>query len=327
MNPTPHVSVYYLRWLKDYLLQHGQALQWKTEGRSHVPMAEWRQKLDMAAALLDDSNLGLHLAQTVTPARFGVMGYLLHHCENLLHVALRLQRYLPLFFSLQQLNVVQEGESLLASWQVDRHKPHYHEEVFALASVVQFASTLSGVALRPLAVGFVCAAPDDIQVLSDYLRCPLFFGQETSWVRADPALLSQPTAQPDASLRAVLEQQADLLLAKLPAMDDDVLVSSIRRSIVARLQGAEPTLPQVAADLHLSSRTLHRRLAEQGINFRYLLEQTRFELAKSYLVDKRLSLADVAVLLGYAEQSPFSHAFKRWAGVTPKQWRQAESFK
>lgn len=324
MNRTPQVSVYYLRWLQDYLLQHGQAMQWKTEGRSHVPMAEWRQKLDMAASLLADPNLGLHLAQTVTPARFGVVGYLLHHCENLLHVALRLQRYLPLFFSLQQLNVRQEEDYLLASWQVDRQKPHYHEEVFAVASLIQFAASLSGTDLRPLAVGFVCAAPQDIQALTDYLGCPLFFGQQTSWLRADGALLYQPTAQPDASLRAVLEQQADMLLAKLPAMDHDELIASIRRSVVTRLQGAEPTLPQVAADLHLSTRTLHRRLAAQGINFRYLLEQTRFELAKSYLADSRLSLADVAILLGYAEQSPFTHAFKRWAGVTPKQWRRLD---
>lgn len=322
MSRTPHVSAYYLRWLQDYLLQHGQVMQWNTEARSHVPMAEWRQKLDMAAALLDDHNLGLHLAQTVTPARFGVLGYLLHHCENLLHVALRVQRYLPLFFSLQTINIVQEGETLLASWQVDRHKPHYHEEVFAVASVIQFASTLSGTALRPLAVGLVCAAPQDFQELAGYLGCPIFFEQDSSWVRAEHALLYQPTAQPDASLRAVLEQQADLLLAKLPAMEDDTLVASIRRSIVARLQGAEPTLPQVAADLHLSSRTLHRRLAAQGINFRYLLAQTRFELAKSYLADTRLSLADVAILLGYAEQSPFTHAFKRWSGMTPQQWRQ-----
>lgn len=321
MKRTPQVSVYYLHWLQDYLLQQGHAVQRETGKRSHVPMAEWRQKLDMAAALLGDENLGLHLAQTVTPARFGVMGYLLHHCENLLHVALRLQRYLPLFFSLQQLQVLQENDTLLARWQVDRLKPHYHEEVFAVASVIQFASTLSGRHLRPLAVGFVCAAPDYVQELTDYMGCPLLFEQDSSWLRADAALLYQPTAQPDASLRAVLEQQADLLLARLPDSNDDELTASLRRSIVACLQGGEPTLPQVAASVHLSSRTLHRRLAGQGSNFRAILEQTRFELAKSYLADVRLSLADVAILLGYAEQSPFTHAFKRWSGMTPGQWR------
>lgn len=321
MARTPQVSVYYLRWLQDYLLQQGQAVHWETGQRSHVPMAEWRQKLDMAATLLADSNLGLHLAQTVTPARFGVMGYLLHHCETLLHVALRLQRYLPLFFSLQQIEVTQTADGLLARWQVDRLKPHYHEEVFAVASLVQFASTLCGTQLRPLAVGLVSPAPQDTHELADYLGCALFFGQDSNWIRADAALLYQPTAQPDASLRAVLEQQADLLLASLPDSNDDELIARLRRSIVACLQGGEPTLPQVAASMHVSSRTLHRRLAGQGSSFRAILEQTRFELAKSYLTDARLTLADVAILLGYAEQSPFTHAFKRWSGMTPGQWR------
>lgn len=321
MNRSPRVSVYYLRWLQDYLTRHGKPMQGLNEGRSHIPMAEWQQMLDRAAECLGDDNLGLHLGQTITPARFGLMGYLLHHCENLLQVAMRLQRYLPLFFSLQQMTIRQEGDTLLTTWQADRSKPHYHEEVFAVASLVQFASALCDKDLRPLSVGLVSQAPANSQPLTDYLRCPVFFEQPANWLRCDAALLYQPTAQPDANLRAVLEQQAEVLLETLPASDDDALSTSIRRSVLSHLQGGEPTLQHVAADLYMSTRTLHRRLAAQGQTFRGLLEQTRFELAKSYLADRRLSLADVSILLGYAEQSPFTHAFKRWAGMTPKQWR------
>ena len=120
-------------------------------------------------------------------------------------------------------------------------------------------------------------------------------------------------------MRAILEEQANALLGALPRQDEFII--AVRRCIVSLLQEGEPTLERVAARLHLSARTLHRRLAERRLRFRELLDATRRELAESYLQDGRLSLAEVALLLGYAEQSPFTHAFKRWTGSTPFDWR------
>lgn len=77
----------------------------------------------------------------------------------------------------------------------------------------------------------------------------------------------------------------------------------------------------VATKLNLSPRTLQRRLAQRDYRFKNLLEKTRRELAESYLKDPSLSLAEVAISLGYSEQIPFTHAFKRLTGSTPFDWR------
>jgi AraC-like DNA-binding protein len=73
--------------------------------------------------------------------------------------------------------------------------------------------------------------------------------------------------------------------------------------------------------LHLSPRTLHRRLAEHDRSFRDVLNELRRGRAEAYLRDPTISLAEVAFMLGYSEQSTFQHAFRRWVGTTPGEFR------
>lgn len=79
----------------------------------------------------------------------------------------------------------------------------------------------------------------------------------------------------------------------------------------------------MAAELHLSERTLQRRLAEHKLNFTELLDAVRRESALQYLREKRVSVDEVAFLLGFATPNSFFRAFKRWTGTTPQGWRLA----
>ncbi len=323
--PTAQISSYYLHWLHDYLRREGQDSQAilgvlpDLESRPYLPMTEWRQGLVVAATWLDDPDFGLHFGQTITPARFGLLGYLLHHCDTLGQAGRRMRHYLPLFFSLQRMRFEVTQDEVRVAWQADVVFPHYHEEVFAVVSVVQFARALTGQHVQLAAVGFASPAPNDSRALRDFLGCPIVFSQESTWMQGPLAALALPTALPDALLRGLLEQQAEAMLASLAGKDEFMV--ALRQSLFALMQEGEPTLERAAARLHLSARTLHRRLEERGSRFREVLEQTRQQLAESYLPDVRLSIADVALLLGYSEQSPFTHAFKRWTGKTPYAWR------
>ena len=82
-------------------------------------------------------------------------------------------------------------------------------------------------------------------------------------------------------------------------------------------------LPAVAAELGMSPRTLQRKLADAGSSFQELLDGARYELARDYLRQRELGLVDIAFLLGYQEQSAFTHAFREWSGVNPGAWRDA----
>jgi AraC-like DNA-binding protein len=76
-------------------------------------------------------------------------------------------------------------------------------------------------------------------------------------------------------------------------------------------------MEEVARYMRMSSRTLHRRLEERQLVFKQLLQKTRQQLAQQYLKEGRLTLSEIALLLGYSEQSAFTRAFKMWVGETP----------
>lgn len=319
----PRISSFYTLWLHDYVRDRGMdpapLLGPLPPVGSFQPMADWCRQLDAAAELLHDPDLGLHFGQTINPQRFGVLGYLLHHCDTLGQATRRLQRYQELLFSVPDTQLEVDGDSFTLSATTSLATPHYQKEVFLLAAHVQFARELTGRPLAPLAVGLASPAPADSRALEAFLACPVSFAQGRSWIRAPLAAMTLPSIRPDATLRRLLEDQAGALLATLPQEDD--YLRTVRQGIAALLQEGEPTLDRVAARLNISARTLHRRLAERGSGFRELLDGTRRQLAESYLRDERLNLADVALLLGYSEQSPFTHAFKRWTGSTPLDWR------
>lgn len=79
---------------------------------------------------------------------------------------------------------------------------------------------------------------------------------------------------------------------------------------------------QLADRLHLSQRTLQRRLAQYDLSFQQLLDDVRQQLCRQYL-QQQVSLYDIAQLIGYSDQSAFTRAYKRWTGTTPLQQRRA----
>jgi len=95
----------------------------------------------------------------------------------------------------------------------------------------------------------------------------------------------------------------------------------VRARIYQQLADGEPSLESVAESLGMPSRTLSARLARRSLRFAEILDSLRQSLAELYLQDRALSLTEIALLLGFAESSSFSRAFRRWRGTSPNQWR------
>ena len=98
-------------------------------------------------------------------------------------------------------------------------------------------------------------------------------------------------------------------------------MARVTTALTPGLPDGQARLAPVAADLGLSARTLQRKLAEAGSSFQQVLDGVRFALALEYLRRRELGLADVAFLLGFQDQSAFTHAFREWSGVNPGAWR------
>jgi YesN/AraC family two-component response regulator len=99
----------------------------------------------------------------------------------------------------------------------------------------------------------------------------------------------------------------------------------LRRLLEEELPDGTPTLRHLAHRLHMSPRTLHRRLGEEGTGFRRVLAQLRRELAARHLSEARLALGEIGFLLGFSEVSAFHRAFRRWTGWPPLAYRRAHA--
>ncbi|MEP4431741.1 MAG: helix-turn-helix transcriptional regulator, partial [Hyphomicrobiales bacterium] len=110
--------------------------------------------------------------------------------------------------------------------------------------------------------------------------------------------------------------------AELSEIRSNTTIEAKTKDAIARaLSDGLPKMADIAHGLGLSARSYHRRLAEHGLSFQTLAEKTRRELAEGLLQDDRYSLAEIAFLTGFSEQSSFTRAFKRWVGDTPAAYR------
>lgn len=324
---TGFVPATYVRLLFEYLEQRGidpVALLGERQPDERepagYPVARWGTNLIRASEYLDDPLLGLHLGQTIAPHHFGVIGYVLLACSHLGAALDRMQRYQRLIYDVNPLQLKQQGGKVTLAWGVARGRPGRLVDECAITALVQFARDLSGQpSLAPNVVAFVNPPPEDTSPYEAWFGCPAAFAARQTRVVFDPALFALPLRRADPGLVAVLENQAEAMLAVMP--DEAEIRIEVRRVIAQQLSKGEPRLETVAKNLHLSTRTLHRRLAAQHCKFRDLLAETRHDMAERYLADPGLQLSEIALLLGYSEQSAFTRAFRQWTGLTPKAFR------
>jgi AraC-like DNA-binding protein len=109
------------------------------------------------------------------------------------------------------------------------------------------------------------------------------------------------------------------VIQKLPK--GEATTDAVRRHLASELGKGQPTLEQIAPRLHMSPRTLHRRLDEEGTSYRQILTEVRRELASRHLMECRLAIGEIAFLPGFSEPSAFHRAFKRWTGHGPLAYR------
>ena len=121
------------------------------------------------------------------------------------------------------------------------------------------------------------------------------------------------------TLLGILEHQASVVLERLPATDD--FLGAVRAAILRELTLGEPTLAVVAERMRIGARTFQRRLATHGITYQTLLDHVRRDEALARLQTPDVSVASVALALGYRDASAFHHAFRRWTGQSPRQVR------
>lgn len=203
-------------------------------------------------------------------------------------------------------------------------RPH-HRRGAALANECALAAVIStlrqsvGTPLTPVRVTFRHPAPATDLHHKGFFGCPVAFGARIDGVQLDNSQLSQPMLLADDGLSAYLLSRLDDLRTHTTPRS---LVDDVRSAVAAALPDGQPHKSQIARRLGMSDRSLHRHLADHGQTFQSIANQARRDAAESLLGSTDHTLADIAFLTGFSDQTAFTRAFKRWTGQTPAAFRQ-----
>jgi AraC-like DNA-binding protein len=174
----------------------------------------------------------------------------------------------------------------------------------------------------PVEVWFEHAQPDDIsQYKTIFGDNKVLFGMPNNGFSFPAELLEAPLPSADDKLHALIRKHADALIAELPRAQS--FTQRVRELLLKELEGGNPSAVRIASALHMSGRTLTRRLEDEGTTFKDLLDDLRKSLSLRYVGSTDLGLSEVAFLLGFSQSAAFHRAFKRWTQQTPLEYRRA----
>ncbi len=287
-----------------------------------IPFERQLELWEVAMRALRDPGFPIAVASRLCPSDYSVIGFACMTRASLRDALAQAVRYTRLWGDASRWDVGEREGTAALTLVCDapgRLGLRCNTEC-ALAEMLNAARAVSGREFIPREVRFRHAAPPDTRSHQAFFRSPLRFDAPADEIRFDPRLLEAPLVQADAALAAFFQRYLDVRLRRLTPPES--LAGRLEAVLAEETRHGAPTLEAAAKRLGTSSRTLRRRLHEEGTSFHEVLDGVRCELAKGYVADPRVPLGEVGFLLGFSEPSAFHRAFKRWMGTTPLQHRE-----
>lgn len=282
---------------------------------------------DLLEALVRDDpsrrDVAVRLGASMRCEDYGAFGLAFKCASDLRSSYQRVERYGRVVTSIANFRVVPTGATsrlTVVPAAPERLGLQMTHEL-AVAAAVSLSREVCQGEFRAVAAHMRHPAPSDRAAFDDHFRCPVVFDADYDGLEVAHDVLSAPNRLGDQSFSRFFDGHLDQALADLPR--DQGLEPRVRAEIAQALSEGVPTLSAMARRLGMGGRTLQRRLAEEGLTYQALVEAARRELAGRLLRGSDYSLAEVAFLTGFADQSTFSRAFKRWHGRTPRAYRQS----
>jgi len=269
-------------------------------------------------------DIGFRVGSSMDLADIGALGHAVKAAPTVGQGLALWSRYL---FVMAHGNVIRidVGQDIaVVSWAYTELYLGLHEQdtEIAVSCIARTIAELSGRNVKPTQVEFQHPRPDHSQRMDEFFGCPLLYNRRGNRLIYPKGCLNLANPNSDPSLLRAL----DFYLAeriKVREDEEEKLVEKVRHFIVNSLSEGTPEIGNIAATLGLSARTLQRRLAAHNIVFSDLVDAARYDIALEYVRDGEYSLTEIALMLGYSEQSAFSRAFRRWAKCSPQQARDA----
>lgn len=278
---------------------------------------------ELAVAWSGKPMLGLDRQLAARHGNVDLVGYSLAASPHLLAGFRDLTRHMAVISDATAFTLERDARGYwLSICHIGTARPVPRQRVeFAVLTLVVLCSWLTRREVQPLAVEFTAAPPPpgcEAGYRAAFGLWPRFGEDANRFLLSEADLLAPiPTHNPE-----LLALHEKLVETELGQLGQTCVGARVRQEIARLLPRGEPRREDVAVLLGLTDRTLQRRLQAEETSYQHLLDGTRRELARQYLGEPRHSLAEVADLLGFVDQSNLFRACRRWFGMPPGQYRQ-----
>jgi AraC-like DNA-binding protein len=288
---------------------------------TYLPVETYLHIQESAAVYTNDPCFGLHMGEFAEAGSWSILGYMMMNCKTLGEAFEKSGRYSRIIGNMIEGSVRIKFNKIKVILDTPPHAPKMSRHCFesTIASSVRMMRNLSGQDLSPLEVTFIYPQPDSTAEYERVFKCPVLFEQKHNSFTIDMSLVNVPVLMGNPDLLAYFERYAQEFIAGLERKD--ATTQAVTKIILANLDDVSLSIRKVAKEMAMSVRTLQNRLSDEGVVFSDLMQDIRERLAKRYLSED-YTVEQITYLLGFSEPSTFRKAFKKWLGMTPREYRE-----
>lgn len=187
------------------------------------------------------------------------------------------------------------------------------------AAIITILRQMTHKEISPSRIEFAHAKPTNTETHDAFFNCPITFNCTENTMLFSNEVLSYTAPYANEQLLNAMEQHAKKMLSQL--CENNSWESKVKRTLIIAISKGNYDINSIAAKLAVSSRKLQQVLKLENTSFKIIFDSVRKEIALDHLKNGEFSIAELALLLGFSEQSAFNHAFKRWTGKTPRQFK------
>ncbi|MEZ5585872.1 MAG: AraC family transcriptional regulator [Sedimenticolaceae bacterium] len=277
----------------------------------------------IATELTSDPCIGLRVARCFNPASLQSLGFAWLTSDSLYDALARTVRYFRAISDAVELELSLAGdECRLSIGKILYRRRSQDQSRDALwASVISLCRVSTGEGFAPVSLELARPQPPCVADFYALFRAPIRFGADRDVMvfRREDVERPLPTAN-----RALALHNERIVADYMTRLDEDNFADRVRIRLIESLPSGGIEAEDVARALNMSVRTLQRRLADEGTSYTALLDRARHELAVRFIGEQRMPVKEATFVLGFSEPANFSRAFKRWTGVSPTEFRQAD---
>jgi AraC-like DNA-binding protein len=264
----------------------------------------WR----IAAELSGDPLFGLHAGEHAELGSYDILDYLFLTSATLGDACLALERYHRIVTETWRIDLLVEGgvARFRHAVQADYVEPLWHAWDYFFSGALRRIRGALPPGIDPIEVHLMHAAPPDVREYERVFRCPVRFERPIGELVFDARLLEVRLLSSNPTLHRLVRRHAETLLPVL-------------------LKDPQLSVGNLAEQLGVGERSLQRKLAEHGITYKDLVQRVREDHALRALESGRQSIQELAYTLGFNSTAAFSRAFRRWRGMSPSEWQQANT--